>query len=981
MDGKQNFAPTSYKPNYHGFNKTLVRHRTHFFTPKHKDELHPMIQSIHYILDGKIDFFSKKFDDFANIFSNCLPTGSFINDENMMKLSKFYEVTIVIFYEKQIYGGRQITFHVKYGNYPEKIALLKSYSDRNYFAAILPTIDGRIDFLENKIYCNTHGDWVNHHNDFADHLKDCFKCKCGKQYYRGDKHSEKCDFNEKGDPAEKKRKGSHKRKDNGRITKYWKSEKAENPTKCYFADLETLIKANRKYTVYAAAFVDDDEHSDKVNLYNGPEAMNSFMNQIIEECNGVMWFFNGSKFDNLFLIPWLLVNNIEIEEGSTIIVGNSILSITFKTKVGSVTLKDLCKFLPGSLKANCKAFGLSQDASKGDLDHDKMNSWEAIEKYKDEVVEYLTLDVTCLKKIYRLFSEEMFNQYGLHVSQFMTATQLAYAAFTTTLKGPGSALWKTPIEDEKMMRSMYKGGRVICGRPVWKTTFWDEIKSEMVDAITFDKEGYAVLGPGHAVTREMYDKIIDYCHYVDANSLYPAAQVRRAYPTGKYTKKQILHDSIEEKRIINSINNRDRLARGGIFKAGFLVDITCPRDLTIAFLMTKSEKGEVQQNLLPKVREWFTGPELWEASKLSYTITRIYEVCQWATSKSIFDEFVIATYKVKSEAERDTPRYTCAKNMLNGLTGKFGQHVIKSVTLLYTKNQEITQDVKNITEIFGDDGKLLGWYAESEKLSDFAPFPIHLSAFILAWARIYMSKMLRRMKITTEGRLCPIYGDTDSLIIHKDAWAVLADKWKGDKELGQMKHEVKGKVIRVTVLAPKTYEVTYIDEKTLIIKSIVKSKGIPHPHDECHAFEEYKDTEKELERARKEILFLKNRESSLDFSKTVVIGSKNYIFKDKEGNIICACTRPPPDMFEKILNRQVSMECVFGGMVRKFEPGNIEQIYVAPDSKLRGLNVTDWWARGLRQLSPQEREVPFPTAYPQGHFMLDEPMNVGIVDF
>lgn len=952
--------PKGYKPNFYGFNRSLVGNRTKFYTPDPNGELHPIVQAIHMLLDGKVDFFSRKEKDFAVIDKESLPPNRYVNHEIINKIAIFYEVTIVLFYEKAIYGGRKICLEQFFNPQAnEKLALLKSSYDAKYYCGILPRKDGTIEFLNDQMYCNSHGDWINHNNDFAEHLENCFKCKCGRQYFRGDEHPNACEKEHYLEGTKRK-----KRKDAGCIKRYWKSKTETSEIKSYFADFETMVQGNGKYIVYAAAIVDDSTQENNVGIEIGKTAMDDFMGYIIRECNGIIWFFNGSKFDNLFVVPWLLQNKVPIKEGATIIVGNSILSITFTTDKGEVTLKDLCKFLPGTLEANCKAFGLSDEESKGSINHAKMTSWDVVERKREKIHKYISNDVTCLKKIFYLFTSEMYQQYSLHVSDFMTCTQLAYAAFTTTLRGPGSTLYKTPIEDEEMMRSMYKGGRVICGRPIWKSKAWAEVVATM-------RKGDNVKNPGQVITKELYDTIEDYLVYIDANSLYPAAQVNRAYPTGKYKKMTFVLGSPQEIKVLNQLNSRERNVRGNIFKASFLVDVTCPDDIPIPFLMTKSEKGEVEQNLLPKVAEWFTGPELWEASKYGYKVTRVYELCQWPTAREIFDDFVIRTYQTKCDAPRDTPKYTCAKNMLNGLTGKFGQHVINSVILLYLEGQEISVNVKNITEIFDDNQRVLGWYAVSEKYSDFAPFPIHLSAFILAWARIYMSKMMRRMNIHKCNTYCPVYGDTDSLIIHNNAWMRLDEKWKGSKELGQMKFEVHGKIIRVTVLAPKTYEVTYIDSKTFQIKSLVKSKGIPHPHDECNTFDDFRDTDKELERATKELLFLKKRESSLVFSKTVVVKSKNYVFRDLDNNIVGCYTRIPPCMFEEILHRRVTMECVFGGMVRKFEPGNINGIYVAPDSKMRTFNKTDWWARGMRKLSPADRDFAYPTAYPLGHVKLD----------
>ena len=68
-------------------------------------------------------------------------------------------------------------------------------------------------------------------------------------------------------------------------------------------------------------------------------------------------------------------------------------------------MKDLCKFLKGSLNANCKAFGIPQDQSKTTFDHDKIKIWADVEQHRGEIKEYLDLDVIALRGIYIKFSQ------------------------------------------------------------------------------------------------------------------------------------------------------------------------------------------------------------------------------------------------------------------------------------------------------------------------------------------------------------------------------------------------------------------------------------------------------------------------------------------------------------------------------------------------------------------------------------------------
>lgn len=954
------------------FDQTMVRNSTQYFSPSIADaklkKIPYIIRCIHYLKDGKETFFSTKESDFNEKCFNIQDCKK-IDDNTLEEIARFYEVKINIFHEKIIIGGRKIDLLNSYGkDGDEKIGLIRSAKNLSYYIAILPTLDGTISFIEDKVFCQCCAKYINHNGKWKDHLKLCMKCKCGRRFEKGKPHE--CDMlHYKDDKAEKYK---------GRAKRYYVDKSKKDPNTNYFCDLETLIKKNGLYKTYAGGYTDSLQEVDNTKIFIGEDSLDLMMNSIIENCDGILWFFNGSRFDNFFLLNWLLRNKIQIVPNTSVIVGNNIITITFETKNGKVTIKDLSRFLPGSLDDNCKAFGLPEDKSKTSMDHDKFSNFEKVEKYKEEVKEYLYHDINSLKEIFRLFSKEMYSMYKLHPSKYLTNSHFAYAAFTSKLKGKGTTLFKTPKEDEDIMRELYKGGRVICGRPIWKSSFSNRVEEEAVKVKKTIKVYDNVLSEvvETTISQELYDMIDDYAVYADANSLYPAAQVNRKYPTGKHTRTTFIHGSREEKIEIASINERKKNYKDKIYISGYCVDVTCPKDISVAFLMVKSEEGEVEQNLIDKKRKWFTGPELWEASKIGYVITRVHEKIHWWSSCEIFNEFVNKTYKMKCEAERDTPRYICAKNLLNSLTGKFGQHMACERIHLILEDDEIAEDIKDITEIFDNEtSQLLGWYAKSDVISDYAPFPIHLSSFILGWSRVYMSKMMRRMGLYRIVDDCPLYGDTDSLIALYRAWLRLDDKWKGDNKLGQMKLEIPGKIISVIVLSPKTYCLTYINAKDLKILSITKSKGIPHNTKPYNTYGLYQHDEAEQNRAINESLFLENRKSTLQFSKTTKLKSRDYIFK-RNGEIVHTAYRIPPTLVEEILNRTLTMECVFGGMIRKFQPGVVDGIYVAKDSKRRTINKTNWWVRGLRQVPIRDAiEQPWPTALPYGHSRLEDDYN------
>lgn len=961
MGTKKLLLPVNYKPSNHGFPKSLCKYKKWCWTPNHKSNIHPFIQCLNFIIYGNSSYQNPTYQEVSE-YTGYQQKQPFLNEEMKEKLATLFHLNIVVFWEEEIQGGKKISYLTEYGkSNRSSVALLKSTKDYNYFMLLIPDPTGKLILPNVKQYCNNCGKWRGT-NNWKQHIENCFKCMCGKQYMRGDSHPLNCN---------KEHFDRKRRTPKDRVKIYHKEKTEVNFSNCYFADLETFTDGGIYYKVYAGGFMNAGDEEPQ--MFRGKDSLDKMMRAIIDQCNGVLWFFNGARFDNFFILKWLLKNKIQINPESTIITSNTLLSVSFKTNKGEVQIKDLCKFLKGSLASCCKAFGMGADISKSSFDHDKIKTWENVEEYQHQYMPYLRLDIIALKNVYARFAESMFSIYQLHVGKFMTITQLAYAAFSSTLSAR-QPLFRTPNEDEEIMREMYKGGRVICGRKEWRSSFWQRIVKEKKEVVIPHENDSLFDIDGDYVTDELYDEIDDYLDYIDANSLYPAAQVNRVYPIGKH--RIFEPNTLEGKRMIVEINQRKKNGcKELIYRRGYCVDVECPNDLSVGFLMGRGEDGRVVQDLYPKTKKWFTGPELWEASRLGYKITNIHKVVEWEKSSVIFNLFVLPTYQKKKESPRDTPTYTCAKEALNGLTGKFGQRSIPKSLYIYTIDQEIDKPLVETTAILDDENnnELLAWTGYVEKETTHSPFPIHLSAFILAWARIYMSKMLRRMKLERSCYYAPLYGDTDSLIVHQKSFAELEDKWKGDMELGQMKKEIHGKIIAISVLSPKNYCLTYIDGKTKKILSIMKSKGIPHPRDPYNTFECFPMSQEDAQPILDEVKFLKHRRTfkngSKFLSKTAQIGQRAYCFYDANNNLKFTCERIPPLLIPKILSRELNVECVFGGMKRSFDTMNIENIYIGPDSKLRIVNKTNWWEQGNRFYSDEDKEE-YPTSYPPGHWKI-----------
>lgn len=962
------------------FPKCLTNLKTVCWVPKMNWAQHPFLQCVHFLIHGKKaptkgkrleklkewlhidDFWTMRPSDFDHI-------------------SQAYGVRVEVFQPSSIVGGREIALRCIMNPSATKVVKLfnNTLSDPYHaWMAMLPSKKGKCR-LEDYKYCVSCGRWIV--RNYNVHISNCVQCVCGSSFTKGDNHNLHCKFAKTG----------HTKMKPKRSCQVYVQEKNEfNISNCYFGDFETLIDNRGHHTPYAACCIDYSEQKmiPDENIWFGLDSATKMMNKIIEEYNGVFWFFNGSRFDVYFVMKWCIQNKIQVSK--VIKQGSSILSMTIETRKGEVVFRDLNRFLPGSLDANCKAFDLPIDQSKQQFDHLKIKTMADVNTHLDEIQRYLWMDVYSLRAIYENFSKVVFDSYKLSVAKFVTGSHLAYGTFSTFLpKNARFQLLKTPLKDEECMREQYRGGRVICGRPIWKSSSWEKI-IEQAEQNT-DSKGKP---DGWKIPKELYDSIEDYYCYIDCNSLYPAAQVGRSYPIGGHTFHNVSNDQSWKKALMDSLNPQEnknetrkskRFTKSWWMHASAQVDVQCPPDLNIPFLMDKDNHGNVKQDLLPKYKTWYTGPELWEASKLGYIITDIYEICFWKNHKQIFDDFVNTVYAAKKKAKRDTPIYTEAKNTLNSLTGKFGQRLRTTEFHIFGKDEVINVPLFEMSEILDEEDNLLGWSGESLKEADYCPYPIQLSAFILAHSKVIMSKIMRKMGSikkkedeTGEEKLkrmkggyletdyAPIYGDTDSLMVHTKMFARYPDKLKGDLELGQMKLEIKGKIIGVIVLAPKTYHIVYVDEESKKLLSITKSKGIPHGCKPFNAFETFSLSPEERNRNLSNHIHLKKRKDKEEYCKNVDIKERAYITRTMDGKIVDICSKLSWDKFEGMVLGIYKVEAIFGAMIRKF--GNATDLNISNDYSLRTANATNYWEQGARVVMKSEYE--YPTSLPIGHYLI-----------
>jgi hypothetical protein len=158
------------------------------------------------------------------------------------------------------------------------------------------------------------------------------------------------------------------------------------------------------------------------------------------------------------------------------------MTFSINTERGQLDIKDLYRFLPGSLLANCKAFQINKKLYKGHFDHSLIRSWEDVEKNISKIAKYNNLDVLALRAVYEAYAKDVFEEHKLHVCKFMTASHLFLAAWTLTLM-KANLIIKTPKEDEEMMRAFYRGGRIFLSQSQWKSVMYDMVKSQAIPVV------------------------------------------------------------------------------------------------------------------------------------------------------------------------------------------------------------------------------------------------------------------------------------------------------------------------------------------------------------------------------------------------------------------------------------------------------------------------------------------------------------------
>lgn len=660
--------------------------------------------------------------------------------------------------------------------------------------------------------------------------------------------------------------------------------------------------------------------------------------------------------------------------------GSKIIEFTAHSKL---KVFDMRMFTGGSLLSSAEAWGVPKQFMKSDFNHDKVFNWASAMKHREEVTEYLELDVLCLGHLFQNYWLAQWKNFGVDMSLCQTGTQMALRAWESTCPVLHEIYKPKMGLDEESDRAAYYGGRVMCQYQSYTSSQWDT-KREALQLPQLLK----------------YDDVTDYLVLIDANSLYPTAQRFNQYAHGQWS-----YDEVEEERQealchrLNHCEDVEEVTEEMKYRC-YKVNITCPKDLLTSFLITKNKDGSIKHSLEDIVEQWYWGCELEEAIILGYRITHVHMVKRFEKLSSLFSNFVTKCYQGRKDAEaaRKPDQALGFKMAMNSVTGKFGQKTRNFSTNIYPSDfkpskksenffRESMNRIQDYHFFFSNDNHNNAVMITTENDKKGPTQPIYLSGQILAYARVLMSKTMRLCDSYRNPARAIYYTDTDSLVLPSICIPDLTAAGLIGPDLGQFKCDVTdstklesfGKIVRAVWSATKgPYSLIYIKPDGVNKKGEavpeaywekVRLKGIPHPsnptkylcdnvrsfQDEMNAMAKEGKHTKDLSLILSHALQWKNNNRTTSLSPQV-IGTGNYYIVEPVDN-------EDPDkrwiskrinlfLIKQMMEKEYHVYCCFGGMKRQFfSTAEDDLLRIKPDFIQRQLSKTDWWGKSKRQFA------------------------------
>lgn len=763
-----------------------------------------------------------------------------------------------------------------------------------------------------------------------------------------------------------------------------KSSEWQNTKNVWFCDFESFCNKDGIHVPYLICLKEIGK-PESMRSFFGKPCLKEFADYIMKgkTVSGYLFCHNGSGYDFNLILLALLKHGYIPDSGMTILTrGTKILTADVKKKPCSLNLRDSYLYLPSSLSRLCKDFKIDQGKSKTSFDHNKIKSFQDFSKHMTESIAYCKQDVIALEEIYTKFAAGLWKIAPVSLPSSMS---LAAHAMEMWKNMEGSVVVNSiPIpkySDYLILREMYHGGRVLCTTKAYNSHMYEQV-------IEVDEEGSSVFFNADTTlsedTFEAIKHVMDNLRHdqkeelklVDVVSLYPFCMKQFLFPAGKFCGTRDIVEEDREKTatdIMNTIkagkwtvindyfevraeNQGYSLLKGEMFRSCYKVDMDCPQNIYVAFIMRKENFSPIQN--LKNLREfWVTGVELFEAIRIGYTLKSVLAIMSWEKSMPIFRNYIETLFKIKEEYKKDKSNvmYIVAKLLMNALSGKFGQKIVsKVVTLLsqlpddpdamFSNLENVASQVIEFSADKKSEAETIGYMITGEKKEQEleTKLPTQISVFILAYARRVMSKMLRKVNGYRDKNHTILYTDTDSMVVRKSTFILLQKHGFIGHNLGQLEDEFPNeRIIAGRFLAPKTYCLAMLKEVEVdeapprcAVAYKIRCKGIPHRGDIFFA-NDYDVGEDSLKVAIAKV------DESIS-GPVEDLSQRFYVLKRKVDNVV-ELVHPfiNTRICDLILNETHYLQVHFGSICKsrdKTQKFHLKTIWVS-----RSVGFTPWW--------------------------------------
>ncbi len=645
-------------------------------------------------------------------------------------------------------------------------------------------------FIVNKVKCRICRHWYRIAG-FAKHSKGCNYCnECKSAYQISALNKHVCGSGVERQERWQERKHIKTVMDSARFQKQdivaseWVSMQSprclsyKNPTNLlnvWAADIEAFadVHDDDVFTSYQIGLVNLANYDRSYRWFRGRDCMKEFIEALME-CQGILVFFNGGKFDAYLLLRTMIQRHYDIDSKSIVKNGSTVMTFQVHRDLKVI---DLYLSIQMSLARACKAWNVPAQYCKEDFDHAKVYDWATASQHEEEVRDYLWHDVMALAELYRIYSSTMWKIFRIDIYHSISPSQYAMQCWLKSLKEATIMQIYIPHtgKEENDFRAAYYGGRVSAQRREYQSC-------QLEEHLLFNAEKEYKLA---------YEWINNFLVNPDVNSLYPFVQADNNYAYGKW---RYVQGEAIRKKAINNLENEIYLR-----KTQFKVDVRCPTDLLTPFLVHRDEKTKrIVHDLNNKVGCWYWGSELIEAVKLGYRVTCIYEAIEFELYGDLFSIYVNHCWEGRKKNPKGGTLIQKVMNMafklaMNRLTGKFGQksHKINTVIMTSKKddvnlmNDYMLKHVTDFTPIF-EGGEQVAMILDVEAENPDPSYPIYLSAQILAYSRVYMSEIMRAGDCYRKEENAIYYTDTDSLVVQGHVLEMWRELGLVGCELGQM---------------------------------------------------------------------------------------------------------------------------------------------------------------------------------------------------